>query len=60
MKKACKTCHKTTEASVCPICGSEDLSSRYGGLAIIIDPMNSEVAKRLNIKDKGEYALIVQ
>lgn len=59
-KKACKNCHKVTESSTCPACGSAELSSRFSGVVLIFDPEKSEVAKRLSIKTKGEYALIVQ
>ncbi|MFH1450862.1 MAG: transcription elongation factor subunit Spt4 [archaeon] len=59
-KKACKNCRKITEESVCPVCNSADLSTRWRGLAVIINPEKSEVAKKLEINQKGEYALIVQ
>lgn len=59
-KKACKNCRFLTEENVCPICKGTDLSARWRGLAVIINPEKSEIAKKLEIKDKGEYALIVQ
>ncbi len=60
MIHACKKCRRLTEANVCPVCGSTEFSNRWSGLAIIIDPEHSEVAKKLGITQKGEYALIVQ
>lgn len=60
MLKACKACNKLTEASTCPVCQGHDLSSRWSGLVIIINPQDSEVAEKLEITEKGEYALIVQ
>ena len=60
MKKACKNCRRLTEESVCPLCNSHDLSTRWSGLVIIIDPANSEIAKKLDIKAPGEYALRVK
>jgi DNA-directed RNA polymerase subunit E" len=59
MRKACKSCNKITEEGVCPACGGHDLSTRFQGLVVILDPENSEVAKRLDIKMPGEYALKV-
>jgi len=60
MKKACKTCRRITEEGVCPVCNSHDLSAKWKGLAIIINPQKSEIAKRLEITVKGKYALVVQ
>ena len=59
-KKACRMCRKITEAHVCPVCNSPELSTRWRGLAVIINPEKSEIAKKLEITQKGEYALIVQ
>jgi len=59
-KKACKNCRRITEESVCPICQGTELSTRWRGLAVIINPVKSLVAKKLEIDQKGEYALIVQ
>jgi DNA-directed RNA polymerase subunit E" len=59
-KKACKSCRKITEDNVCPICQNTDLSTRWRGLVVIINPEKSQVAEKLEIKEKGEYALIVQ
>jgi|TARA_Y100000031_G_C8060355_1_gene310335 DNA-directed RNA polymerase subunit E" len=59
-KKACKNCRKITEESTCPICHGNELSTRWRGLAVIINPDKSQVAEKLEIKEKGEYALIVQ
>ena len=58
--KACKNCRRLVEESICPVCKSGDLSTRWSGMAIIIDPANSEVAKKLEITEKGDYALIVK
>jgi len=60
VKKACKHCRKITDKHVCPICGSNELSARWRGLAVIINPPKSDIAKKLEIDQKGEYALIVQ
>jgi len=59
MKKACKACHFLTEDAMCPVCKGTDMSSRWGGLAIIFNPEKSVIAKKIGITQKGEYALIV-
>ena len=43
----------------CIIYKSKDLSASWKGLAIIIDPNESEIAKNLNITTPGKYALFV-
>ena len=60
MRKACKRCRYITTESVCPLCKSEELSNRFSGVLIVFSPEKSEIAKKLDIKLKGEYALIVQ
>jgi len=60
MRKACKKCRFITTETICPVCKSEELSTRFSGSVVIFDSENSEIAKKLGIKQKGEYALIVQ
>ena len=59
-EKACPNCHFLTRQSVCPKCKASGLSDDFGGLVIIFDPKNSEIAKTMNIKVKGRYALKVR
>ncbi|BCS91313.1 MAG: DNA-directed RNA polymerase subunit E'' [Candidatus Micrarchaeota archaeon] len=58
--KACKSCRYITDKSECPVCGSKDLTAKWNRLLIVIDPERSEIAKKLNIALKGEYALEIQ
>ena len=58
--KACRKCHYITEGSVCPICKSTSLTTDYSGIVIIIDPEKSEIAKKLQLKHPGMYALKVR
>jgi DNA-directed RNA polymerase subunit E" len=59
--KACKNCKFIVKvADKCPMCQSEELSEKFIGLIAIIDVEKSKVAKELNIKNPGEYALIVK
>jgi len=61
MEKACRDCHRIIEGekSVCK-CGSNSISKDWSGYVVIIDPEESEIAKRLEIKKKGRYALKVR
>jgi len=60
MKKlqACRKCRKLTTEKSCPYCGSTDLTTSWKGSLIILD-VESDIAKLLNIKEKGRYALYV-
>jgi DNA-directed RNA polymerase subunit E" len=59
--KACRKCKSLVDknATVCPICGSRDLTDDWEGLVIIIDPENSQIAKMLGIEKPGKYAIKV-
>ena len=59
-ERACTSCHFITKDSVCPKCRSQSLSDDFGGLLIVFDPENSAIAKAMNIKEKGRYALKVR
>lgn len=59
--KACKECNAVVKTGkTCPNCGSSKLSSRFSGAAIILNSEHSKVAKEMNVKKKGEYALRVK
>lgn len=57
--RACKKCMKVTEEEVCPGCKTSTTQYWTGYLGII-DPERSEIAKRLDIKQVGQYALKVR
>lgn len=59
-EKACATCHHLTKENVCPRCKTQTLSDDYSGLLIVLDPENSAIAKAMNIREKGRYALKVR
>jgi DNA-directed RNA polymerase subunit E" len=58
--KACKNCRFISNGPVCPNCKSTNLSDDWSGLVVIIDPSTSEVAKRMEIKAPGKYAIRVR
>ena len=57
IEKACKQCKRIVKGDVCPICKTSQLTPYWKGFTIIVDPENSEIAKRLDIKISGKYAL---
>jgi DNA-directed RNA polymerase subunit E" len=59
-EKACTNCHFLTKENVCPKCRSTSLSDDYSGLVIVFDPEGSAIAKAMNIKEKGRFALRVR
>lgn len=59
-EKACRNCNFITEESTCSACGGAQLSGDWSGYVVVLDPENSEIAKRLNITQSGKYALRVR
>jgi DNA-directed RNA polymerase subunit E" len=59
-EKACRECHMITTGSLCPKCRTATLSDDFSGLVIIIDPKESEIAKTMEVEEKGRYALRVR
>jgi DNA-directed RNA polymerase subunit E" len=58
--RACRTCKIITDENVCPICRSTDLSDDYSGLLVVLDPENSQLAKKLDVEKEGRYALRIR
>jgi DNA-directed RNA polymerase subunit E" len=58
---ACKECRYIvqTKEKVCPKCQGE-LSDKYSGMVVILDPERSEVAKLLSVNVIGSYAVRVK
>jgi len=56
---ACRKCKCITIAKVCGSCKSTDLSHDWSGIAVVVDPVNSHIAKTLGITKEGKYALKV-
>ena len=59
-KKICKSCRIFVEGNECPICHSGVLSTNWKGRLAVIDAEKSEIAKRIGLKVKGEYAIKVR
>ena len=58
--RACTNCHFITKENVCPRCKSTSFSDDFSGIVIMFDPTTSVIAKAMNIKEKGRYALKVR
>jgi len=58
-EQACRKCHMLTHDKVCPNDHSNELSSEWSGLIIVLDVHHSNVAQTLNITVPGRYALKV-
>jgi DNA-directed RNA polymerase subunit E" len=58
---ACKQCRYiiSTKEKVCPKCGGE-LSEKYSGMIIVLDPERSEIAKMVGLNTVGNYAIKVK
>ena len=60
MKKVCKKCKLFVEGPVCPICKGNQFSENWKGRIYISDPARSEIAQKMGIMVKGEYAIKVK
>ena len=57
-QKACKICNKIyDEGNKCPKCGSKESTDSFKGRIVIVNPEKSEIAQKLNIKSKGNFAI---
>ena len=56
-RKACKICKRIYEGDKCPECSSQEYTEDFKGRIMVFDAENSEVAKKINIKKSGLYAV---
>ncbi len=59
-KKICKNCKLFVEGPECPICKGNQFLTNWKGRIAVIDAGKSEIAKKMEIKAKGEYAIKVR
>lgn len=57
--KACKNCHRLTDGQVCSLCNAPT-SKSWQGYVVIAHPDKSYIARKMNIRQKGKYALKVR
>lgn len=55
--KACKICNNIYEGNKCPKCDSKESTDSFKGRIVVSNPEKSEIAKKLNIKSKGNFAI---
>ena len=60
MKKVCKKCRLFVDGSVCPICHESSFTETWKGRLNILDAEKSEIAQKVSIHVKGEYAIKVR
>lgn len=56
-QKACKICNRIFEGDKCPNCDSKEITESFKGRTVILNPEKSEIAQKLNLKKKGEFAI---
>jgi DNA-directed RNA polymerase subunit E" len=59
-EKACRACNLISYGSVCPSCETTNLSDDFSGIAIIFDSQRSVIAKKMDTKRNGRFALRVR
>ncbi len=56
--KACKICNTIFEGKEkCPSCESRESTDTFKGRLVVIDPEKSEIAQKLKLKSKGNFAI---
>lgn len=59
-KKTCRKCKIFVKGTECPICKGTNFSENYKGRIFILDANKSEIAKKMGITLKGEYAIKIR
>mgnify|MGYP001585098541 FL=1 len=60
MRKVCKSCKIFVKGTECPICKSTQFTDSWKGRIYVQDTNKSEIAKKIGINIKGEYAIKVR
>ncbi len=59
--KACKLCKTIVEdGEKCPNCGSNELTEGFKGRIVVLNPEKSEISQKLNLKEKGNFAIKIR
>jgi DNA-directed RNA polymerase subunit E" len=59
-EKACKECKTIYEGEKCPKCGSKESTDSFKGRIVVLNSEKSEITPKLDIKDKGNFAIKVR
>ena len=55
-QKACRVCNRIYEGGKCPGCGSEESTENFKGRIVVLNSEKSEIAQKLKLKGKGNFA----
>jgi len=55
--KACKICSTIYEGDKCPKCDSRESTESFKGRIMLFNPEKSEIAPKLKLKDRGNFAI---
>ena len=55
--RACKICKTLHENEKCPKCDSKKFTETFKGRIVVFDPEKSEIAQKIKLKDKGNFAI---
>ena len=56
-EKACKICRAIYEGSKCTSCGASESTDSFKGKVAVLNPEDSEIAKKLKLEKKGNFSL---
>ena len=57
-QKACKICNQIyEEGNKCPKCGSKESTDNFKGRIFLSNSEKSEIAQKMNLKGKGNFAI---
>ena len=59
-KKVCRSCKIFVEGKECPLCKGTQFTTTWRGRLNILDANKSDIAKKVEIKVKGEYGIRVR
>ncbi len=57
-EKACKLCNTIfIKGEKCPSCGAKEYTDSFKGRIVVLNPEKSEIAQKINLKEKGNFAI---
>lgn len=59
-KKVCRNDKMFVDGSTCPVCKGSNFTDNWKGRLSVLDANKSEIAQKIGIKQKGEYAIKVR
>ena len=55
--KACKICKTIYDGDKCPKCESKESTEGFKGRIVVLNAEKSEIAPKIDIKSKGNFAI---